>query len=123
MQQLGRVCWGNAQQDSAVNRGWLIADKQEGLLYAARAQVKYGVHEAGERRTREQATADGERESIMFTIKGRVKFGFLPSAAHPHEHEVEIGPGGFIRWSTDVLHYWEILEDGLFITFRWMREV
>lgn len=114
------VCFGNAVQDNTPEyRHWLVGSfmPQEFPLHSTVAELKYGTHERGECRTREQATSSPTHTSMGILITGKVRYSF------PDRDDVVLeNQGDYVVWGPNVLHWWEILEPTLILTIRWKED-
>ncbi|MCI4067053.1 signal peptidase I [Micromonospora sp. R77] len=104
---------GNAGVDGATDAGWLLGHfKPAGdVRHSAEVEVKWGVHPAGEARSR---WATGERRTaLLVLISGRFRVE-LP------DRTVLLGtPGDYVVWGRGVDHSWYAERESVVLTVRW----
>ncbi|SCG74113.1 cupin domain-containing protein [Micromonospora inositola] len=104
---------GNAGVDGAADAGWLLGHfKPPGdVRHSTEVEVKWGVHRAGEARSR---WATGERRTaLLVLISGRFRVE-LPDRA------VVLGtPGDYVVWGRGVDHSWYAERESVVLTVRW----
>lgn len=108
------VYFGNAKDDGQQTRGWIVGNFiPEGLCHSGSVEVKYGAHAKGEAR-HEWVTGE-ERTTLFILQSGRFAMKF-------RDHDVVLGrPGDYVMWGSGVDHRWEVLEDCVGITVRWVE--
>ena len=104
---------GNAGVDGVTDAGWLLGHfKPPGdVRHSAEVEVKWGVHPAGEARSR---WATGERRTaLLVLISGRFRVE-LP------DRTVVLGtPGDYVVWGRGVDHSWYAEQESVVLTVRW----
>ncbi|MEH0973105.1 signal peptidase I [Micromonospora sp. CPCC 205546] len=108
-----RVYVGNAGVDGATNAGWLLGHfmPSHDARHSADVEVKWGVHPAGEARSR---WATGERRTaLLVLVSGRFRVE-LP------DRTVVLGePGDYVVWGRGVDHSWYAERESVVLTVRW----
>ncbi|MBQ1073229.1 signal peptidase I [Micromonospora sp. C31] len=108
-----RVYVGNAGVDGATNAGWLLGHFMPSgdPRHSADVEVKWGVHPAGEARSR---WATGERRTaLLVLVSGRFRVE-LP------DRTVVLGePGDYVLWGRGVDHSWYAERESVVLTVRW----
>jgi hypothetical protein len=105
---------GNAAQDGAKTRGWLVGHflgPEGGIRTSSDVEVKWGVHPAGERREG-MVTAD-VRTTVLMLVSGRFEIE-LDGTSHMLQES-----GDYVMWGPGVDHIWDAHEDTVIITVRW----
>ncbi|MFC4147783.1 signal peptidase I [Micromonospora mangrovi] len=104
---------GNAGVDGATDAGWLLGHfKPVGdVRHSDEVEVKWGVHPAGEARSR---WATGERRTaLLVLVSGRFRVE-LP------DRTVLLGtPGDYVVWGRGVDHSWYAERESVVLTVRW----
>jgi quercetin dioxygenase-like cupin family protein len=104
---------GNAGVDGATDAGWLLGHfKPVGdVRHSTEVEVKWGVHPAGEARSR---WATGERRTaLLVLVSGRFRVE-LP------DRTVVLGePGDYVVWGRGVDHSWYAERESVVLTVRW----
>ncbi|MEU9509207.1 signal peptidase I [Micromonospora sp. NPDC048170] len=108
-----RVYVGNAGVDGATNAGWLLGHfmPRGDARHSDDVEVKWGVHPAGEARSR---WATGERRTaLLVLVSGRFRVE-LP------DRTVLLGePGDYVVWGQGVDHSWYAEHESVVLTVRW----
>ena len=108
-----KIYGGNAETDGERTRGWLVGEfnEKDSILHSETAEIKWGIHKAGEART-EWASGDHER-TVAILISGRFIMKF-----HDTEKILE-HPGDYVVWAAGIEHMWTSEADSTIITIRW----
>jgi quercetin dioxygenase-like cupin family protein len=104
---------GNAGQDAALDRGWLLGHfKQPGdPRHSEAVEIKWGVHPPGDRRAR---WVRGEkRTALLVLVSGRFRVEF-PGRSVLLERQ-----GDYVVWGEGVDHSWVAEEESVLLTVRW----
>jgi hypothetical protein len=122
----GRVRVGNAADDGAAYRGWIVGHfvgvgvgvEGGGMLESSddpartgAVEVKWGVHPAGERRAVPAVNATATTLSLL--VRGRFRLVL------PDREVVLAREGDYALWPPGVAHDWLAEEDSVVITVRW----
>ncbi|MGK5676727.1 signal peptidase I [Micromonospora sp. URMC 106] len=104
---------GNAGVDGATNAGWLLGHFMPAgdVRHSTDVEVKWGVHPAGEARSR---WATGERRTALLVLLGgrfRVEL--------PDRTVVLREPGDYVVWGRGVDHSWYAERESVVLTVRW----
>lgn len=104
---------GNAGVDGATNAGWLLGHFMPAgdVRHSTDVEVKWGVHPAGEARSR---WATGERRTALLVLVGgrfRVEL--------PERTVVLREPGDYVVWGRGVDHSWYAERESVVLTVRW----
>jgi hypothetical protein len=106
---------GNAAEDTADNRGWLIGhfiDAATGGVRASKdVEVKWGIHSAGDKRA--EWTADDQRTTLLLSVSGQFRIDLSEGS------KVLAEQGDYAMWGPGIDHSWEALTDAIVITVRW----
>ncbi|MCZ7437953.1 signal peptidase I [Micromonospora sp. WMMC241] len=108
-----RVYVGNAAVDGATDAGWLLGHfKPVGdVRHSAEVEVKWGVHPAGEARSR---WATGERRTaLLVLISGAFRVEL------PDRTVVLRAAGDYVVWGRGVDHSWYAERESTVLTVRW----
>ncbi|MEU4793404.1 signal peptidase I [Micromonospora tulbaghiae] len=108
-----RVYVGNAAVDGATDAGWLLGHfKPAGdVRHSTDVEVKWGVHPAGEARSR---WATGERRTaLLVLISGAFRIEL------PDRTVVLRVPGDYVVWGRGVDHSWYAERESTVLTVRW----
>lgn len=105
---------GNAAQDGGDTRGWILGhfiDPAEGVRSTKDLEVKWGVHQAGEKRP--EWTNDDQRTTMLLHVEGHFRL-------HLTEGTVDLAEqGDYAVWGPGIDHSWEAVTDAVVITIRW----
>ncbi|MBZ6084794.1 signal peptidase I [Streptomyces olivaceus] len=104
---------GNAGEDSATDRGWLLGHfREEGdPRHSDAVEVKWGVHPRGERRAQ---WVEGEvRTALLVLVSGRFRMEF------PRRSVLLERQGDYVVWGRGVDHSWFAEDDSVVMTLRW----
>ncbi|MFE1046708.1 signal peptidase I [Streptomyces olivaceus] len=104
---------GNAGEDSATGRGWLLGHfREEGdPRHSDAVEVKWGVHPRGERRAQ---WVEGEvRTALLVLVSGRFRVEF------PRRSVLLERQGDYVVWGRGVDHSWFAEDDSVVMTLRW----
>ena len=109
------VITGNAENDAAEFRGWLVGDfvpPALGLRSTDAVEVKWGVHGVGEQR-REWGGNDATTFSVL--VRGSIRYEFTDGGSVVLEQ-----PGDYALWAPGVAHRWYVeREETVVCTVRW----
>ncbi|MEW2445267.1 signal peptidase I [Micromonospora marina] len=108
-----RVYVGNAAVDGATDAGWLLGHfKPAGdVRHSTDVEVKWGVHPAGETRSR---WATGERRTaLLVLISGAFRIEL------PDRTVVLRESGDYVVWGRGVDHSWYAERESTVLTVRW----
>lgn len=118
---------GNAAEDSADYRGWLIGhfvDASSGALRKTDdLEVKWGVHPAGEKRA--AWTEHEERSTLVILISGKFRLDLSATSAGDPQPGWSMTSvtlerqGDYLAWGPGTEHSWRAEEDSVVITVRW----
>ena len=109
---------GNAEVDGRERRGWILGhfiDPAEGVRSSKDAEIKWGVHLAGDRRA--EWTADDQRTTLVLHVKGMFRID-LTEGSFTLERE-----GDYLVWGPGIDHSWEAVTDAVVVTVRWPSSV
>lgn len=105
--------FGNAKDDSAESRGWVIGHflpDLAGIRKTSNFEVKWGLHLKGD--TRESWVGDEQRTTLLLLVSGKFQIN-LTGGSHILEQQ-----GDYAMWGPGVGHSWEALEETVVITIR-----
>ncbi|MHA6803272.1 signal peptidase I [Salinifilum ghardaiensis] len=105
---------GNAAEDGADYRGWLLGhfiEPADDVRNTKDVEVKWGVHPAGQ--TRDQWAPDYARTTLVILIHGRFRIDLADDSA------LLTSEGDYLVWGPGAEHRWEAEEDSTVITVRW----
>jgi hypothetical protein len=105
---------GNATEDSADTRGWLVGhfiDPAHGVRHSKDVEVKWAHHPAGDKRP--EWTADDQRITLVFLVQGEFRVDLTEGS------KVLAAQGDYVMWGAGVDHSWEALADSVVVTVRW----
>ncbi|MEV5765095.1 signal peptidase I [Micromonospora sp. NPDC052213] len=109
----GTVYVGKAGVDGATNAGWLLGHFMPpgAVRHSTDVEVKWGVHPAGEARSR---WATGERRTaLLVLVSGRFRVEL------PDRTVVLREPGDYVVWGRGVDHSWYAECEAVVLTVRW----
>lgn len=104
---------GNADQDGALDHGWLVGHFKDTRdpRHSEAVEVKWGVHPAGDERAR---WVEGEeRSAVLVLISGRFRLEF------PGRSVLLERRGDYVMWGVGVDHSWVAEEESVVLTVRW----
>jgi glyoxylate utilization-related uncharacterized protein len=110
----GRWTAGNANDDSASTRGWLVGhfiDPLKGVRATEEVEVKWGQHRAGDKRS--EWTSGDQRTTFVILISGEFRVDVTSGS------KVMSRQGDYVLWGPGVDHSWEALRDSVILTVRW----
>ncbi|WP_033294137.1 hypothetical protein [Amycolatopsis jejuensis] len=105
---------GNANEDAADNRGWLIGhflDPSHGVRATTDVEVKWANHPAGDRRP--EWTADDQRTTLLMLISGEFRIHLTTGT------KTMTRQGDYVMWGPGIDHSWEAIADSVVLTVRW----
>jgi glyoxylate utilization-related uncharacterized protein len=105
---------GNANDDGAKNRGWLLGhfmDPSEGVRSTKDVEVKWGVHPAGDKRA--EWTSDDQRTTLLLLVEGNFRIELTEGSVTMRRQ------GDYVMWGPGIDHSWEAIADSVVITVRW----
>lgn len=107
------VCTGNAGEDAALDRGWLLGHFKgpEDPRHSKEVEIKWGVHPRGDRRA--QWVRGEQRTALPVLISGRFRMEF------PGRDAVLERRGDYVLWERGVDHSWYAEEESVVLTVRW----
>lgn len=114
---------GNAADDGAGNRGWLIGhfmDAVGDVRGTGDVEVKWGIHRAGD--TRAEWTVGDQRTTVLILVEGlwRLDLSGDSVGGVGEVRSVELRrPGDYVVWGPGIDHSWRAVEDSVMITVRW----
>jgi quercetin dioxygenase-like cupin family protein len=114
MGMLSNVTTGNAHTDGQERRGWFVGSfitPSDSPRSTAALEVKWGVHEAGDRRT--AWTEPAETTTLSILVSGRFCLQF------PDGEIVLVSQGDYALWLPGVAHCWWAEADSVVVTVRW----
>ena len=118
---------GNAAEDSADYRGWLVGHFVEpsrgGTRSTADLEVKWGIHPPGEQRA---AWTEGEaRSTLVILISGRFRVDLSAKAPGGPQPSWSISSvtleqqGDYLTWGPGTDHSWQAEAASVVVTVRW----
>ncbi|WOD40270.1 hypothetical protein [Nodosilinea sp. E11] len=108
------ITTGNAYSDGANRRGWFVGSfitPSDSPRSTAALEVKWGVHQAGDRRSEWTEPADTTTLSIL--VSGRFCLQF------PEGDILLAAQGDYVLWLPGVAHCWWAEKDSVVVTVRW----
>jgi quercetin dioxygenase-like cupin family protein len=105
---------GNANEDAADTRGWLIGhfiEPTQGVRATNAVEVKWANHPAGDKRP--GWTADDQRTTLVLLISGEFRVDVTGGS------KTMTRQGDYVMWGAGVDHSWEALADSVVMTVRW----
>jgi hypothetical protein len=105
--------FGNAAEESAGHRGWLVGNFMDAsdVRMTKDVEIKWGIHAAGEER---ESWHDVEhRTTVLLLIKGRFRINLAVGT------QVLAAEGDYAMWGPGVGHSWKAEEDSVVVTIRW----
>jgi len=104
---------GNAYEDAAVHRGWILGhfvEPDDDVRHSEHVEVKWDVHRSGERRA--GWVEAEERTAMCVLFSGRIRIEF------PDREVTLARQGVYVVWDK-VPHTWEVEEDCVAVVVRW----
>jgi quercetin dioxygenase-like cupin family protein len=106
---------GNAADDSAAYRGWLVGhfiDPQDGeIRQTTDLEVKWGIHPKGHQRP-EWVTGE-QRSTLIVLVSGRFRVDLSATSVTLAKQ------GDYLAWGPGIDHSWHAEEESVVITVRW----
>jgi mannose-6-phosphate isomerase-like protein (cupin superfamily) len=104
---------GNAGEDAALDRGWLLGHFQDpdDPRHSEDVEIKWGVHPAGDERS--AWVSAEERTALLVLISGRFRVE-LPGRSVLLEQR-----GDYVVWGRGVGHSWFAEQESVVLTVRW----
>lgn len=106
---------GNAADDGAAHRGWLVGNFLDPAATGIRAsddvEVKWGVHPAGDQRA--GWATDDQRTTLVLLVYGRFRIDLSDGTSIMQRQ------GDYVMWGPGIDHTWQALADSVVITVRW----
>ncbi|RDG37318.1 signal peptidase I [Streptomyces corynorhini] len=104
---------GNAGQDAALDRGWLLGRFKEvgDPRHSAAVEIKWGVHPAGDERA--LWVRGEERTALLVLVSGRFRVEL------PGRSVLLAAQGDYVVWGRGVDHSWRAEEESVVLTVRW----
>lgn len=110
----GRWHAGNADDDGASTRGWIVGhfiDPSHGVRSSKDVEVKWANHPEGDERP--EWTADDQRTTLVMLIGGHFRVETTDGTT------TFTKPGDYAMWGPGVDHTWKALADSVVLTVRW----
>lgn len=107
---------GNAYDDGAERRGWLIGhfiEPDTSPLHSSDVEIKWGTHTAGEERAEWTDAASEVRTTMVMLIRGHFAVR-LPDGDQEMKRE-----GDFVVFGPGTSHSWQAFDDSIVMTVRW----
>lgn len=105
---------GNAHDDSANTRGWLVGhfiDQSQGIRATEDVEVKWARHAAGDKRSE---WASGElRTTLVILVSGEFRVDVTGGTKTMNRQ------GDYVMWGPGIAHSWEALDESVVTTVRW----
>lgn len=105
---------GNAYDDSASTRGWLVGhfiDPSQGVRAAEDVEVKWAHHHAGDKRA--AWTSGDQRTTLVILISGRFHIDTTRGSKTMNYQ------GDYVMWGPGIDHSWRAIDDSVVLTIRW----
>jgi len=106
---------GNAAEESAQYRGWLLGhfiDPNKGAVRKTDAlEVKWGIHPAGQKRP--EWTNGEDRSTLVIMVSGKFCVELSVGAVTLSRQ------GDYVTWGPGIDHSWHAIQDSTVITVRW----
>ncbi|WP_214108124.1 signal peptidase I [Acrocarpospora catenulata] len=104
---------GNANVDSAMDRGWLLGHFKppSEVRHSKDVEIKWGVHPAGDERA--QWVTGEYRTALLILVSGRFRVEL------PGRSVLLAEQGDYVVWGHGVDHSWRAEEDSVVLTVRW----
>jgi hypothetical protein len=117
----GLIGFGNARDD-CDHKQWLVGSfrSSQTLLHSQRLEIKTSIHSQGEGRSRDAASADPDRRTLVILQAGSLEMNLEFDG---QVQEVTLQPGDYVIWLPKVTHWWRALADNThIITIRWHEQ-
>lgn len=109
--------FGNAAEDQVRNTGWFVGQfvpAGHGLRHQTDVEVKWGIHQDGEKRS--QPCANGNATTISVLIHGVLHVTFdVGETARTVTMQTQ---GDYVIFGPDIVHSWEAVGDTLVLSIR-----
>ena len=107
------VYTGNAGQDAALDRGWLLGHFKDAddRRHSEDVEIKWGVHPKGDERA--QWVTGEQRTALLVLISGRFRVEV------PGRSVLLAEQGDYVVWGKGVDHSWRAEEESVVLTVRW----
>lgn len=105
---------GNAADDSAGNRGWILGhfiEPAASVKSTKDLEVKWGIHPAGQQRP--EWTSDDHRTTLSLLVEGHFRIDLTGGS------ENLTRCGDYVVWGPGIDHSWQAEEDSIVLTVRW----
>ncbi len=105
---------GNAAEDGQARRGWILGhfiDPARGIRSTRDAEVKWGIHPAGEKRP--EWTAGDQRTTLAILIEGDFRVDLTEATVNLARQ------GDYVMRGPGIDHSREALSDSIVLTVRW----
>ncbi|MGW2448577.1 signal peptidase I [Streptomyces sp. NPDC001494] len=104
---------GNAGEDAALDRGWLLGHFKDvgDPRHSEAVEIKWGVHPRADARA--QRVRGEERTALLVLVSGRFRVE-LPGRSVLLEKQ-----GDYVVWGRGVDHSWFAEEESVVLTVRW----
>lgn len=106
---------GNAADDSADYRGWLVGhfiDPSHGAVRkTTNLEVKWGIHPAGQQRP--EWTEGEDRSTLVILVSGKFRVDLSVKSVTLERQ------GDYLTWGPGIEHSWQAEDDSVVITVRW----
>lgn len=107
---------GNAYDDGAERRGWLIGHfigPETSPLHSTDVEIKWGTHQAGEKRHEWTVAEEEVRTTMVMLLRGHFAVR-LPDGDQEMKRE-----GDFVVFGPGTAHSWQAFDDSIVMTVRW----
>jgi mannose-6-phosphate isomerase-like protein (cupin superfamily) len=114
VQQTPGVTSGNAADDSAERRGWLLGHflpEATGPRATSDVEVKWAVYQGGEQRA--GWGVNDQAHTLAILVRGRFRLRF------PEREVLLAREGDYVLWEPGVPHLWQAEGPAVVITVRW----
>lgn len=105
---------GNADEDSADTRGWLVGhflDPSQGVRSTDYVEVKWAHHSLGDKRS--EWTVGDQRTTLVILVGGKFRVDVTDGS------RTMSSPGDYVMWGPGIDHSWEAVADSVVLTVRW----
>lgn len=114
MEVESNVVFGNAHREGTNRGGWFVGyfiSPAGDPRSTGEVEIKWGVHQAGERRS--QWATNQEATTLSILIKGRFRLQF------PEQEILLSDEGDYALWCPGVPHTWCAEAESTILTVRW----